>query len=92
MPLPFNGNAPNGMMSGNSGNSGNSNRGNGINGNGINGNGINGNGINGSGSGFASGDPLPVANQGGLIIERWLCAPADSNGIPRRYLPGSCRN
>jgi type IV pilus assembly protein PilA len=31
------------------------------------------------------------ANQGGAVITEWKCGPAPTNGLEKRYLPGSCK-
>ncbi|MFB4368598.1 MULTISPECIES: pilin [unclassified Pseudomonas] len=40
---------------------------------------------------YASED-TPIANDDvGVTVFKWVCEPADNNGIPAKYLPGSCR-
>lgn len=40
---------------------------------------------------FVSGTALNGTTQGGSIISEWRCGPTAANGIPPRFLPGSCR-
>ena len=34
---------------------------------------------------------LPPATAGGAAIALWKCGPATANGMPPKYLPGSCK-
>ena len=35
---------------------------------------------------------LPLAaTQGGAVITEWKCGPSPTNGLDKRYLPGSCK-
>jgi type IV pilus assembly protein PilA len=38
-----------------------------------------------------SGAALNGTTQGGVVITDWVCGPTATNGIPARFLPGSCR-
>ena len=40
---------------------------------------------------FVGGAAMAATAQGGGVIERWTCGPAATNGMPTRFLPGSCR-
>jgi type IV pilus assembly protein PilA len=40
---------------------------------------------------FVSGTALDGANDGGVVISEWRCGPTTTNGLPPRFLPGSCR-
>ena len=40
---------------------------------------------------FVSGTALNGSNQGGSVISEWRCGPTGTNGLPARFLPGSCR-
>ena len=33
-----------------------------------------------------------ASTDGGKVITEWKCGPASSNGVDKRYLPGSCKN
>jgi type IV pilus assembly protein PilA len=35
--------------------------------------------------------PANASTDGGKNIFKWVCGPTATNGIPARYLPGSCR-
>ena len=39
---------------------------------------------------FLNGTPLATSNPGVTITE-WRCGPAATNGMPKKYLPGSCK-
>ncbi|MDM1323467.1 pilin [Acinetobacter pseudolwoffii] len=38
----------------------------------------------------ADGDAIEAAVDGGTVIASWTCGPAD-DGLPAKYLPGTCR-
>jgi type IV pilus assembly protein PilA len=41
---------------------------------------------------FVGAAALVAATGGGAVITEWRCGPAGTNGMPTRYLPGSCKS
>lgn len=39
----------------------------------------------------SSGAALAATAAGGVVVSSWKCGPAATNGLPAKYLPGTCR-
>lgn len=41
---------------------------------------------------YINSSPATGSTQAGVAIAEWRCGPGGTNGIPAKYLPGSCRS